>query len=215
LQEVQRFPAPGPEPLGLAFDGTTLWVSSREGHRLYSVNPATWTVIEEFQTPGAPFGVAVGPKELRVVIGFGDDDDDRYIYRFDRNNGFASDRIACPDLSGVHIAFDSDTLYLSQAHNKKVLALDERGAITREIALDRRPLGLTIVDGTFYLITGNDNFEDHQLSKLDAREAQPRLTELATIPFRARELAFDGAHFWTADPRNNQIVAFEAKHERT
>jgi hypothetical protein len=208
ISEIQRFPAPGPEPLGLAFDGATLWIASREAHRLYAVDPATWTVGEEVQAPGAPFGIAVGRGEIRVVIGFGEDDDDRYIYRFVRGHGFKSDRIECPDLSGAHVAFDGDTLYLSQAHNMKILALDDRGAVIREVRLERVPVGMIIVDDFFYLVTGGKNFKNLQLTKVDARGETPRVTQLASIPFTARGLAADGSRFWTADRDRNEIVAF-------
>jgi len=208
IDEVRRFPAPGPEPLGLAFDGTRLWISSREAHRLYAVDPATWTVGEEAEATGAPFGIAVVGDELRVVIGFGDDDDDRYIYRFVPGRGFDSDGIACPDLSGVHVAFDGDSLFLSQAHNRRILSLDDHGAVIRDIRLDRVPVGMTIIDGIFYLITGNKAFKDLQFSKLDATGGTPRLTSIASIPFTARGLTFDGSRFWTGHRDDDEIVAF-------
>ncbi len=145
---------------------------------------------------------------MRVVIGFGEDDDDRYIYRFVPRHGFKSDRIECPDLSGAHVAFDGDTLYLSQAHNRLILALDERGAVIREIRLDRTPVGMIVVKGLFYLVTGEKNFRNLQLTKVDARGETPRVTALASIPFTARGLATDGSQFWTSDRTNNEIVAF-------
>ncbi len=207
INEVLRFPAPGPEPLGAAVDGPTLWVSSREAHRLYAVDPATGNVREEVQTPGAPFGIAGRGNELAVVVGFGDDDDDRYIYRFVPGRGFQDDRIECPDLSGAHVAFDGEALFLSQAHNMRILALDGR-AILRAIPLDRVPVGITIIDHVFYLITGEKNFKNLQLTKVDARGETPRVSLLASIPFVARGLAFDGSRFWTGDRANNEIVAF-------
>lgn len=208
IQEDRRFAAPGPEPLGLAFNGTTLWIASREAHRLYAVDPATWKVGEEAEAPGAPFGIAVSRDELAVVIGLGDDDDDRYIYRFVPGRGFSGGGIACPDLSGAHVAFDVGTLYLSQAHNRKILALDAHGGVDREISLDRRPVGMTIVDGMFYLVTVDIDFKNHELTKMDARGETPRVTSLASIPFRARGLAFDGQRFWTGHRDANEIVAF-------
>ncbi|HEY7979969.1 MAG TPA: hypothetical protein VID19_00680 [Candidatus Eremiobacteraceae bacterium] len=209
INEILRLPSPGPEPLGLAFDGETLWISSREAHRLYAVNPATWTVREEAQVPGAPFGIAVVGIELRVVVGFGEDDNDRYIYRFIPGHGFKSDRLECPDLSGAHVAFDGDALYLSQAHNKKILKLDGHGAVLRDIPLERRPVGMTIVDGIFHLVTGDEEFKNLELTKVDTRGESPRVTSLASIPFRARGLAFDGVRFWTNDRGANETVAFE------
>ena len=208
IRELLRRPAPGPEPLGLAFDGTTLWIASREAHRLFAIDPATWTVVEEAQAPGAPFGVAVGGDGLRVVIGFGEDDDDRYIYRFVPGRGFDTDRIECPDLSGAHVAVDGDTLYLSQAHNMRILALDDRGAIVREVRLERVPVGITIVDHLFYLVTGDKDFRNLQLTGMDAHGETPRVTSLASIPFGARGLTFDGSRFWTGHRTSNEIVAF-------
>jgi hypothetical protein len=208
VEEILRLPAPGPEPLGVAFDGKTLWVSSREAHRLYAVDPPTWTIGDEVETPGAPFGIAVFGDELRVIIGFGEDDDDRYIYRFVPGRGFESDRIECPDLSGAHLAFEGDTMFLSQAHNMRILALGDDGAVTREIRLDRVPVGMTIVDGAFYLITADKAFKNPQISKLDVSGEAPCLTALASIPFRSRGLAFDGSRFWTGDREANEIVAF-------
>src|SRR5271165_563451 len=205
IREILRRPAPGPEPLGLAFNGTTLWIASREAHRLYDVDPERWTVREEAQAPGAPFGIAVRGDELRVVIGYGDDDDDRYIYRFIPGRGFSGDRIVCPELSGAHVAFDGDTLFLSQAHNRRILSLDDNGAVVREVRLDRVPVGMTVIDGLFYLVTGDKDFRNLQLTKVDARGETPLVTALASIPFSARGLTFDGSRFWTGHSTNNEI----------
>ena len=207
INEALRLPAPGPEPLGLAFDGATLWIGSREAHRLYAVDPATWAVREEVVAPGAPFGIAVLGDELRVVLGFAEDDQDRYIYRFVSGHGFKNDRIECPDLSGAHLAFDGDTLFLSQAHNRRILALDGQGAVIREIPLDRAPIGMTIVNGAFHLVTGDKGLQHMELTRVDARGETPRVTTLASIPFTARGLAFDGSRFWTCDRGANEIVA--------
>lgn len=208
IDEILRLPSPGPEPLGLAFDGTALWIASREAHLLFAVNPANWTVREEAQVPGAPFGITVVGIELRVVVGFGVDDDDRYIYRFIPGHGFKGDRIACPDLSGVHVAFDGHSLFLSQAHNRMILKLDDHGAVIREIRLDRRPVGMTIVDGDFLLVTTDMEWNNLELTRVDARGEKARVTSLASIPFRARALTYDGERLWTADRKANEIVAF-------
>lgn len=208
IKEVRRFPAPGPEPLGLAYDAATLWISSREGHRLFAVDPQSWTVRREFPTPGAPFGIAIDGDALRVIVGFGDDDDDRYLYRFDPRSGFDSERFACPDLSGVHVAVDGDATYVSQAHNHRIVSLDPRGSMVREVPLSRRPVGMSIIDGVLHLVTADLDWKHHELTTLDARGKSFEMRTLASIPFGARGLAFDGAHFWTSDRRANEIVNF-------
>ncbi len=208
--ENLRLPSPGPKPLGLVFDGTTLWMASRETDRMYAINPATWNARDEGKAPGGPFGMTLVGDELRVVIGLGENQNDRYIYRFVPGHGFKSDRVECPDLTGAHLAFDGDVLFLSQAHYRKILALDAQGTVAHEIALDRVPLGMTIFERSFYLITGDKEFENLELTKVDAHDEVPRTTTLASIPFDARGLTFDGSRFWTSHRDNNQIVAFTA-----
>jgi len=209
INELRRLPSPAPLPLGLAFSGDTLWMASRETHRLYAIDPNKWTVNEEAQAPGGPFGMTMVGDELRVIIGLGEKDHDRYIYRFIPGHGFKSDRIACPDLTGAHLAFDGDTLFLSQASYRKILALDGQGNILREIPLERPPLGMTIVEGCFFLIAGDSEFENLELWKVDAHTEAPVVSVLASIPFDARGLTYDGSRFWTSHRDNNEIVAFE------
>lgn len=209
ITEALRLPSPAPKPLGLAFDGTMLWMASRETHRLYAIGASSWTVREEAQAPGGPFGMAVVGDELRVVLGFGEKDFDRYIYRFIPGHGFKNDRIECPDLTGSHLAFDGDVLFLSQASYRRILALDADGQIMREIPLERTPLGMTIARSKFYLITSDEEFENLQFTTVDAHGETPRATTLATVPFDARGLTFDGTRFWTSHRDNNEIVSFE------
>jgi hypothetical protein len=208
IKESLRLPSPAPLPLGLACDGGTLWMASRETHRLYAIDAAKWTASDEGTAPGGPFGMTMVGDELRVVIGHGEEDD-RYIHRFIPGHGFKSETIPCPEFTGAHVAFDGDTLFLSQAHNKRILALDGQGNVIRSIDLPRHPLGMTIVDSCFYLITGDSEFETLLLCKVDAHGEHPAITDLATVPFAARGLAFDGARFWTSHRDNNEIVAFD------
>lgn len=208
IVEERRLPSPAPKPLGLVSGGAVLWMASRETHRLYAIDPADWTVRDEAQAPGGPFGMSVMGDELGVILGFGEKDFDRYIYRFIPGHGFKNDRIPCPDLTGSHLAYDGDELFLSQASYRKILALDAAGNVTREIALERIPLGMTIVEGRFHLVTSDDEFENLQFTIVDARGAAPREETVASIPFDARGLTFDGSRFWTSHRDNNEIVAF-------
>jgi hypothetical protein len=208
INETLRLPSPAPKPLGLACDGPTLWMGSRETNRLYAINVSAWTARDEGEAPGGPFGMVLVGDELRIVIGLGENQNDRYIYRFVQGHGFKSDRVACPDLTGSHLAFDGDVLFLSQAHYRKILALDGKGAIMHEIPLSRTPVGMTIADGAFYLVTTDEDFENVQLTKVDARGETPVITTAASIPFDARGLAYDGSRFWTSHRDENQIVAF-------
>lgn len=207
MQIVRRLPSPAPRPLGLAFDGNRLWAGTQEAGRLYSFDPQTWTAREEGQAPGKLVGLTFAGDELRAVVGVGEEDD-RHIYRFVPGRGFDdASRIACPDFTGSNLAFDRQTLYLSQAHDKRILALDAAGTITRTIALPCKITGLAVIEGVFHIVSADDAFEHMRVSALDATSDVVELHHLGDIPFVARGLAWDGTHFWSSDRANNEIFA--------
>ncbi len=208
INELLRLPAPAPLPFGLAIDGDTLWLVSRGTQRLYAIDRAKWTVREETPMPGKGFGITVVGDELRVIIGHGEEDD-RYIHRFIPGHGFKAETMPCPDFTGANLAFDGDTLFVSQAHDRRILALDGQGNVIREIPLERVPIGMTVARGCFYLITADADFENLEFWKLDAHGETPVVTVLASVPFGARGLTFDGTRFWTSHRDANEIVAFE------
>ena len=210
IKELLRLPSPAPLPLGLAADGNTLWMASRETQRLYAIDVAKWTVRDEAQAPGGVHGLTLVGDELRAVIGLGEKEPDRYIYRFIPGHGFKNDRLACPDLTGNHLAFDGDTLFLSQAHYMRILALDAQGNILRGISLNgHKPAGMTIADGAFYVLAADDEWDNLELWRIDARGEKPEIQTLASVPFDGRGLTYDGTRFWTSHRDENQIVAFE------
>ncbi|HXO17394.1 MAG TPA: hypothetical protein VN909_04420 [Candidatus Dormibacteraeota bacterium] len=209
VTEALRLPSPAPRPQALAFDGDKLWMGSIETDRLYAINPLQWTVIEEEQAPGKPWGMTVLGDELRVICGMGEEDD-RVIRRFVPGHGFKTqDSIECPDSTGSQLSYDGTYLYLSQWYNRRILGLDERGNVVRQIGVPRGICGHCYVDGSFYLVTTDDEASgEYFLTRVSADGANTS-EDLARIPFAARALAFDGSRFWTNHRDANQIVAFD------
>jgi outer membrane protein assembly factor BamB len=208
IDELLRIPAPCPAPIGIACDGTDLWIGSFGTNRIYGLKAQQGTVFEEARAPGSPLGITVTGDALRVIIGEGEDDD-RYIRRYIMGKDFKTEKIPCPDLTGSFIAYDGDRLYVSQRYNQCILELDETGTVLRTIPVPRQITGMVIVAGRFYLATTESrDVDDYRLLCLDARKEQPHVHELASIPFVARGLAFDGTKFWTNNRGENAIVAF-------
>lgn len=208
IEELVRIPAPCPSPTGLACDGTDLWIGSSETNRIYGLRALQGTVFEEAQAPGRPFGITVTGDALRVVVGEGESDR-RYIRRYIMGKDFKSDKVTCPDFTGSFLAYDGDRLYLSQRDNQVILELDETGTVLRTIPVPRQVVGMVVVAGRFYLATTESReVDDYRLLCLDARKEQPTVHELATIPFTARGLGFDGTKFWTNCRDQNELVAF-------
>ncbi|HZO93352.1 MAG TPA: hypothetical protein VFB22_06245 [Candidatus Baltobacteraceae bacterium] len=207
IEELVRIPAPCPSPMGLACDGPDLWIGSYETNRIYGLKAQQGRVFEEVVAPGKPYGLTVTGDALRVVLG--DDGDDRWIRRYIMGKDFKSEKVACPDHTGSFLAYDGDRLYLSQRDNKVILELDEAGTVLRTIPVPRQITGMVILAGRFYLVTTESReIDDYRLLCLDARKEHPEVHELASIPFGARSLGYDGSKFWTNCRSENTIVAF-------
>ena len=208
IEELVRMPSPCPAPIGIAYDGTILWLGSVETDRIYAVNPLHGSVMEEWPVPGTPYGMTSLGDELRVVVG-DPVEDDRAVSRFVPGHGFKTETFPCPGNSGSWMAYDGDFLYLSQRFEKRILELDERGKVRRAIPVEREITGMTIVDGSFYLMTTESKeVDDYRLVRFDARGPSPVATQLAAVPFVARGLAYDGKGFWTNIRSENTVVAF-------
>jgi len=211
VEEVLRLPSPAPRPQSLAFDGTSLWMGSRETRHIYALDPNTWTVREEAPAPGTPWGMTVVGDELRVLCGE-TDDDTRIVRRFIPGHGFkANDVLHIPDDTGSQLSYDGDRLYVSQFYNRKIISLDDRGDVGTTVTLEHDVCGQVVVGGCFYCVTTDDeNTDDYWLTRVDARNGKPQMSDLYRIPFAARALAYDGERFWTNHRDADEIVAFKA-----
>lgn len=212
MSELTRHASPVQGPQGLAWDGATMWVTSAANGRVYAIDPQTWSIQREFVPPSESLGITYTGSDFRLILAPAIDEPDlerdhRFVYAFSPDAGF-TECFVCPDNSGSFLAYANGTLYLSQAWDMKLIELDDRGAALREVQLERRPVGMTIVDGAFYLVTVNEEWADGRFERLaigaDASSIQP----LRSLPFKPRSVAFDGKQFWTADRNNHALVSF-------
>jgi len=212
MTRLVRYPSPVQGPQGLAWDGKSMWVTSAANGHLYELDPKTWDIRREFVPPHESLGVTFTGSDFRLILAPAIDEPDlerdrRYVYSFTPESGF-TECFACPDFSGSFLAYTDGKLYLSQAWDKKLIKLNEGGAAVREVQLQRRPVGMTIVEGAFYLATVDDDWVDGQLQRLGVDAAASSIKPLQSFPFKPRSIAYDGERFWTADRNNHAIVAF-------
>jgi YVTN family beta-propeller protein len=208
LTERERHAAPGGRPQPLAFLGKTLWAGCWDTDTVYAIDPQTWSVTAQVAAPGKPYGLAAVGNELRVVVAIGDDED-RFLYRFTPGQGFDPDsKLPCPDFTGSHLAYDGNQLYLAQLGNRRIVTLDERGSIAREIAVPTRFGGMAFGPSAFYIIAADEDFDHLQFATLDIHADRPDAVPVADIAPDARALAFDGKNWWTSYRELNEIVSF-------
>jgi len=189
-----------------------MWLTSAANGRLYECDPQTWSIQREFVPSAEALGITYTGSGFRLILAPAIDEPDlerdhRYVYAFSPDAGF-TECFVCPENSGSFLAYADGTLYLSQAWDKKLIALDERGAAVREVQLDRRPVGMTIVDGAFYLVTVDDEWVDGRFERLGLDDDASAIEALLPLPFKPRSVAYDGKQFWTADRNNHAIVSF-------
>src|ERR1700737_3581289 len=104
IKEQQRHSSPAVTPQALAWDGKKLWMSSRDLGTLYQVESTTLKVRGEIDPPGVVWAAVATNGAMHFTIGKGLNDD-RYIYRYEANKGFAK-LFACPDFAGSYLSFD-------------------------------------------------------------------------------------------------------------
>jgi len=212
MNELTRYASPVPGPQGLAWDGTTMWVTSAMDGLLYAIDPQRLSIQREFVPPSASLGITFTGSDFRLILAPAIDEPDlerdhRYVYAFSPDAGF-TECFVCPGASGSFLAYSSGTLYLSQAWDKKLIELDERGGAVREMHLKRRPVGMTIVGDAFYLATVDEEWGAGGFERLGMNEDASLMQTLGAFPFKPRSIAFDGTRFWTADRNNDAIVSW-------
>jgi hypothetical protein len=205
--------SPTVTPQALAYERGYLWMSSRDLGTLYKIRIDTWKIVQEIDPPGIVWaGVSAGNGEICFTIGKGLNDD-RYIYRYAVNEGFTK-LFACPDFTGSYLGFDGKHLYMSQWYEERILKFDAHGHILREINIGAEICGHTFVDGMIYMLRGRENknepnkSEEWRIARLHPKEEDPRVEDLAAVPFAARSLTFDGEYFWSNHRVANETMSF-------
>lgn len=212
IVDLERHPSPTAAPQALAWDGKQLWLSSRDLGTLYRIDVADWKATEEVKPPGVIWAAVATNDGWRFTIGEGPDDD-RYVYRYTATDGF-SQLFACPEFAGSYLSFDGEFIYLSQWYKGRLLQYDSKGNIQRTIVAGPEICGHTFAHGMLYVLRGRENTdapekeEEWRIARLDPREEQPDAEDLATIPFAARSLAFDGQRFWSNHRAANETISF-------
>lgn len=213
VADLKRYSSPTVTPQALAWDRKQLWMSSRDLGTLHRTELDNGLkIIEEIDPPGVVWAGVATNDGWRFTIGKGLNDD-RHVYRYTATNGFEK-LFPCPEFTGSYLSFDGKDLYLSQWYKERILKMDDKGNIQREIHVGAEICGHTFVDGMLYVLRGRENqgvpnkAEEWRMARLDPREESPAMEDLATIPFTCRSLTFDGERFWSNHRAANETVAF-------
>jgi sugar lactone lactonase YvrE len=200
-------------PQALVCEQDYVFMSSRDLGMLYKIHVGTWKIVREIDPPGVVWAaVSAGNGQICFTIGKGLNDD-RYIYRYAPNEGFTR-LFSCPDFNGSYLSFDGKHLYMSQWYKERILKFDDDGNVLREIDVGAEICGHTFVGGMIYMLRGRENKDDPnkseewRIARLDPKEENPQVEDLAAVPFAARSLTFDGEYFWSNHRAANETISF-------
>lgn len=163
--------------------------------------------MEEIDPPGVVWAAVFTKDGWRFTIGKGLNDD-RYVYRYTRGEGFEK-LFACPEFTGSYLSFDGEHLYLSQWYKGLIVELDAKGQAIRDINVGEEICGHTIVEGTLYVLRGTEqNGESWKLARIGLGNGSSEPEDIAAVPFASRSLTFDGRVFWSNHRAANETICF-------
>jgi hypothetical protein len=195
-----------------------LLMGSRDQRRLYQLDRETGKVLSEQECPGIPWAAVATRDVIRFTIGEGPNDD-RYVVEYrGAFEGGNDDRVgpdglparfACPEFTGSYLSWDGQHLYLSQWYKHRILQIGPGGEILRGVDVGEEVSGHTFVDGWTYVLRGTEqNGESWRIARFRTEEDNPKVMDLAQIPFACRSLTFDGSAFWSNHRAAGEIISF-------
>jgi len=96
---------------------------------------------------------------------------------------------------------------LGQWYNKHLLLLNDDGTVAHTWNTPHEICGVAVIDDMAFLLgTDDEDSEEYYLSRLDLRSGLA--DDIASVPFRARGLAWDGSRFWTNHREADRTVTF-------
>lgn len=201
LAIARSFPAPGPHPCGLAWDGSRLWYSDGKHHAIYALDPETGEVTRRLPCPEvrtaldyrAPYlwQVAGHPKEIRGV----DPEDGTVVARLPL--GDEAERVC-------GLILEEDTLWVAL---KEPGLLQRRhrasGRVLAEWPVTPRVAEIVAVGEEIWYV----DFEAGLLAGIDPRSGR-ELGRFA-VAGNPTGLCWDGRFFWYADFVGRRICAVD------
>ncbi|HVA28790.1 MAG TPA: hypothetical protein VNF68_11455 [Candidatus Baltobacteraceae bacterium] len=206
IVELDRLVSATPEPHSVAVRGKDVWIASRATRRIDVMERERWKKVEEIEPPGMPWGMTYGGGAVVMTCGEGDEDH-RRVHRYIPSEGFEKHVVECPEDTGSHLALYGGRVLLGQWYNKKLLLLDHDGSVTRSYDAPHGIAGVAVIDDMACVLgTDDEDHGEYWISRVDLRAGTSG--DLATVPFHARGLAWDGSRFWTNHREADRIVTF-------
>ncbi|MDW8111395.1 MAG: PKD domain-containing protein [Candidatus Bipolaricaulota bacterium] len=205
IEEVQeRFiTAPGPSPVGLAWDGKALWVADALDLKLYRIDLQTGALLASLPSPTEiPDGLAWDGKTLWLVDGM-----EGKLLQIDPEEGKVVKSLAAPGAVPTGLAWDGNDLWVADLDTLKIYKISPiTGKVLESLgAPGDAPAGLAW-DGQHLWHSDSGG----RLYKLDPRGGQV-LGEYDAPGMDPAGLAWDGQFLWVSDSAEKKLYKIDIK----
>ena len=188
----------GPRPVGVAFDGTNIWVTIAGSNYVKRINAATGAVVGAPITVGAaPLGVAFDGTNIWVA-----NTGSNYVTRINAATGAVGAPITV-GLGPAGVAFDGTNIWVTNAGSNNVTRIKAAtGTVVGDpIAVGTAPVGVTF-DGTNIWVT---NQNSNNVTRINAATGTVVGAPIA-VGANPVGVTFDGTNIWVANAGSNNVT---------
>jgi streptogramin lyase len=210
-----KFPAPGSNPSGLAWDGTHLWLADDGTDTIFKLDPTDGRVLSSFKSPGSsPRGLVWDGNHLWQA-----DNATRKLHQLDRATGAALSALdepatpakaRLPELGGL--TWDGRHLWCGTVDgwSSRMNQMDPKDGSTKQFFFTKGYPRALATDGTF-IWNATDN-EGHRVGIVYKYKLSDGLfvSQFDTPGFYPTGLAFDGRNLWCVDRVTKTIYKLAA-----
>ncbi|RMH00693.1 MAG: hypothetical protein D6706_03185 [Chloroflexi bacterium] len=186
LTIVQSFAAPGPGPVGLAWDGRFLWNADFTAGKIFRIDPATGAATASLVCPGNLSGLAWDGRSLWQSL-----HDGSALTRINPNTNDFDQTITLHDegwLSGV--AWDGERLWVASQQHGHLLALNrENGEILHRLTIPIAPGDLAWHDGSLWVGIAFPMRFDERLQQFEWEGSEQQYALLQIDPANGDEIS--------------------------
>ncbi len=193
-----NIPSPESNPLGMTYDGSSLWVIDRLTDRIYRVNPVDGAVTDSLPTPRFdPTGLAWDGRLLWCVDG-----DERATYAINPATKKLERSIALDMARPSGVAWDGKSLWVADEGRRKLHQVDvKKGTIARSIPAPSQTMCGMTFDGKYLWVADRHRDQIYMVSP-DRGDVVITLRSPGPHPWG---LAWDGNSLWNVDYQTDRI----------
>jgi sugar lactone lactonase YvrE len=226
---VSSIESPGPDPVGLTYDGSSLWVSDSTAKRIYKVRPADGVVLIAFDAPGGTAelldatekGIVPDPQPVGTPAGLAWQDgalwvactSDGRLYKVDPNvpttdPSHVLSVIESTDFAPFGLAYGGGALWVSDLGRGRIFKVNPWTAAVLAsipapgiVPLEVEAKGIVPVAPTGLAWANGSLWVTAGVELLRIDPATGAVLASTTAPGSTPAgLAFDGLHLWVCDP---------------